>query len=333
MEEKIDFVVTWVDGNDPQWQAEKEKYVPNTIKGTGNSINRYRDMKTLKYWFRSVEKYAPWVNKIYFVTWGHLPKWLNTNNEKLVIVNHKDFIPNENLPVFNSNSIEPYMHKIKGLSEQFVYFNDDVFIDKNVKPTDFFKNGKPRDVFGFDNLSINKDDMIMSRISFNNVSLIAREFNKKDFIKKNYFKIFNLKYGALNFRSLLTLPWRYFSRFYDPHVGISFLKSTFEEVWEKFGDELAISTKNRVRDVTDLSIWLFRYYQLLKGEFVPKSTRSYKYFDNAKGAKKICKAIKKKKYKMFCINDSNIDVDFDKFTQEIINAYEIALPQKSSFEI
>lgn len=55
MEEKIDFVVTWVDGNAPQWRAEKEKYVPNTIKGTGNSINRHRDMKTLKYWFRSVE--------------------------------------------------------------------------------------------------------------------------------------------------------------------------------------------------------------------------------------------------------------------------------------
>lgn len=78
------------------------------------------------------------MNKIYFVTWGHLPKWLNTNNEKLVIVNHKDFIPNET-PAFNCNSIEPYIHKIKGLSEQFVYFNDDMFIGKNVKPTDFLK--------------------------------------------------------------------------------------------------------------------------------------------------------------------------------------------------
>lgn len=131
---------------------------------------------------------------------------------------------------------------------------------------------------------------------------------------------------------MLTLPWKHFSRFYDPHVGISFLKSTFEEVWDKFGDELIITTKNRVREVTDISIWLIRYYQLLKGEFVPKSVNSSKYFDNEKGTKKICGAIKKKKYQMFCINDSSINVDFDKFTYEIISAFETTLPQKSSFE-
>ena len=89
-ENKIDFVILWVDGADKKWLEEKKKYKP-TID-VSDSIIRFRDWENLKYWFRGVEKYAPWVNKIYFVTYGHLPKFLKTDHEKLVIVNHKDFI-------------------------------------------------------------------------------------------------------------------------------------------------------------------------------------------------------------------------------------------------
>ena len=123
--EKIDFIITWVDGNDDNWQKEKSKYNPN---GGENCKSRYRDWEQLKYWFRAVEKYAPWVNKIHFVTWGHLPEWLNTDHPKLNIVNHKDFIPEEYLPVFNSVAIEIHMHRIKGLSDKFVYFCDDFYL-------------------------------------------------------------------------------------------------------------------------------------------------------------------------------------------------------------
>ena len=84
--EKIDFVILWVDGNDPNWLEEKNKYIG--IKGDSN-INRFRNCDNLQYLFRGIEKYAPWVNKVFFITWGHLPKWLNTNNEKLEIVKHK----------------------------------------------------------------------------------------------------------------------------------------------------------------------------------------------------------------------------------------------------
>ena len=65
--EKIDFIMTWVDGADPEWLKEKAKYDGTTIT-TANSEVRYRDWDNLQYWFRSVEKYAPWVNKIHFVT-------------------------------------------------------------------------------------------------------------------------------------------------------------------------------------------------------------------------------------------------------------------------
>ena len=112
--EKIDFVISWVDGNDKEWQKEREKYIVEN--NNDNSDVRYRNWDNLKYWFRGVEKFAPFVNKIYFITYGHLPEWLNVNNPKLVIVNHKDYIPEKYLPTFNSHTIELNLHRIKGLS-------------------------------------------------------------------------------------------------------------------------------------------------------------------------------------------------------------------------
>jgi len=70
-----------VDGNDPKWRADKEKYNEFISKGDiSNQENRYRDWDLLKYWFRGVKKYALWINKIHFVTYGHLPEWLDTSN-------------------------------------------------------------------------------------------------------------------------------------------------------------------------------------------------------------------------------------------------------------
>lgn len=107
---KIDFLITWVDGADPIWHKEKLE----TLKKQGktaeemidNSTSRYRDWDILKYWFRGVEKFAPWVNQIHFVTYGHVPDWLNEKHSKLHIVKHEDFIPQEFRPTFSSHPIE-----------------------------------------------------------------------------------------------------------------------------------------------------------------------------------------------------------------------------------
>ena len=119
-EDIVDFVIIWVDGNDEQWQKEKAKDSPD--KNTDYRNIRYRDWDNLQYWFRGVEKFTPWVNKVHFVTCGHLPKWLNTNNPKLNIVKHSDFIPEKYLPTFSANPIELNIHRIKDLSEKFVFF-------------------------------------------------------------------------------------------------------------------------------------------------------------------------------------------------------------------
>ena len=123
MENKIDFVMIWVDGGDIEWRKEKNKYAGLPDDEINGEI-RFRDWDNLKYWFRGVEKFAPWVNNVYFVTCGHYPKWLNLDCPKLKFVKHEDYIPKEYLPTFSANPIEINLHRIEGLSEKFVYFND-----------------------------------------------------------------------------------------------------------------------------------------------------------------------------------------------------------------
>ena len=131
--DKIDFVMTWVDNNDPEWQISYNQYKSNNNK-QDVGIVRYRDWENLKYWFRGIEKFAPWVNKVHLVTCGHKPSWLNVQAEKLNFITHSDYIPKEYLPVFSSHPIEIHLHRIPGLSDRFVYFNDDIFlINKTLK--------------------------------------------------------------------------------------------------------------------------------------------------------------------------------------------------------
>lgn len=136
--EKIDFVVTYLDSTDKKWQEERAKYSGEKLDSR-NSEARYRNMDNFQYWFRAIERYAPWVNKIHLVTWGHVPEWLDTTNPKINIVKHDDYIPKEYLPTFNSNVLDLNLDRIPGLSENFVYFNDDIFLNSKTEPSDFLK--------------------------------------------------------------------------------------------------------------------------------------------------------------------------------------------------
>ena len=94
MAQKIDFVVLWVDGADPDWQRQRARYAPETTDN-GSDPNRFRDWDLMRHWFRCVERFAPWVNRVYFVTNGQVPIWLNPDHPKLKLVKHSDYIPAE----------------------------------------------------------------------------------------------------------------------------------------------------------------------------------------------------------------------------------------------
>lgn len=332
---KIDFVITWVDGSDKNWQKEKQHYLykEQRIKSVDSDNVRYRDWGTLKYLFRGIEKYAPWVNHVYLLTNGQVPDWINTNNKKLSIVFHKDFIPAEYLPTFSSHPIELNMYRIESLQDQFVLFNDDMFIIDEVKPTDFFKNGLPCDSAVLSPI-ISGSDSDFSHILINNIQLINKHFNKKEVIKKEFRKFFNPKYGFQLLRTVDMMPWKYFVGFYNHHLPYSFLKKTFKEIWELEAEKLNDTCMHRFRNnFYDVSPWLMRYWQLVSGNFYPRSTSFGQKFNYSANNKHIYDTIVNKKFKVICLNDDDAEkFDFDTEKINTINAFETNLNKKSSFE-
>src|SRR5699024_5683365 len=153
------------------WNNEKSLYSPRELND-GTEV-RYRDLDNLESWFSGVETYAPCVNKIYFITWGHLPHWLNLSHPKLIIVNNQDFITEKYLPTFSSHVIELCLHRIKGLSEKFVYFNDDIFIVNKTTEEDFFKNDLPVDL-GIMDVNVSSDEYFGGAI--NNSLYIIKKY-------------------------------------------------------------------------------------------------------------------------------------------------------------
>lgn len=328
--DKIDFVVTWVDGDDPAWLAERAKYLPGE-DASASASNRYRDWGLMKYWFRGVEKFAPWVNNIYFVTWGHYPEWLNLEHPKLKVIKHTDYIPAEYLPTFNSNVIELNLHRIPELSEQFVLFNDDTFLTDYVKTTDFFQTGLPCETARLGEVYTTNIKQVFPYTILNSTAIINKYFSKRDVTKRYWKKFYALKYGTDLIRNLLLSPFKYFSAFYDTHLPASHLKSTFFEVWEKEAAVLEACGSHRFRSRDDVMHWLMKWWRFCQGQFIPRSSKWGKCFEIGKDSD-IKQAIMGKRYKAICVNDSSIDFDFEKEKRELLDAFRTILPKKSQYE-
>lgn len=339
---KIDVVVTWVDGCDPEWLAEKSKYDSEVFNrdDSNNSYQRFRDWGLMKYWFRGMEKYMPFVNKIFFITWGHLPEWLNTDNEKLVVVNHKDYIPKEYLPTYNSNVIEMNIHRIKGLSENFIMFNDDTFVVAPAKETQFFKNDLPCDML-IGKVTYNCDILgVFWHCVFNDLGIINKYFGFQRRRLKDIPKWISPVYGYRNMlRNLNKVGFKKVLGFEDQHLVISHKKSVLEKMWELEYDALDKMCHNRFRSPMDINHWLMRYWNFLTGEFEPINLDKVGEFYSLKyeGAlDKVCDRIRKQEKPILVINDSLEGFDYQRFLEcqkKIVEAFESIFPERSSFEL
>lgn len=374
---KIDFVITWVDGSDEKWLAEKRAIAEGQsfIKKPSSTTNRTfaenqpfiekqpsikghpslekprfdssdlrfrNDFDFLKYWFRGVEKFAPWVNRIFFVTAGHLPDWLNPDHPKLKIIHHSDFIPKEFLPTFNSHTIENNLHRIAELSENFVYFNDDFYLLRRTRPEDFFKEGQyqgktqllPRAFFSENILINNPCRDIFPYIQMNNMALVNQDYDKRSFYTLHKTKAYNIKYGIFNLRNFLLQPWREFSLIYDPHCAIAYKKSTFQAVWQKHNKELTEASLRRFRSDRDVSHLVFYYTQLLDGKFIPRSANFSHHTMLNKDENQnlqIIRMVESQKYHILCINDGEVK-NPAKTKASLTAAFNKILPKKSTFE-
>lgn len=146
----IDAVYTWVDHTDPRWREEFHK----TLAAAGSDADlhplahhdaRYEDHDELRYSLRSLWCYANWFRRIIVVTAGQRPDWL-AEDDRVRIVDHDELLPPSALPTFNSHAIEACLHRIRDLSEHFVYLNDDFFFARPIGPSSFFEldTGRPQ---------------------------------------------------------------------------------------------------------------------------------------------------------------------------------------------
>jgi hypothetical protein len=146
---KIDVVYTWVDGNDPAFRDSLARYRqtdPNSKDPMAAGSRRFQNSDELRFSLRSLEVNAPWFNRVFLVTNGQTPVWLRLDHPRLRPVTHETIFPDRgDLPTFNSAAIEMHLHRIPGLTRQFLYLNDDTFLGHSSRPGDFFSTtGKPR---------------------------------------------------------------------------------------------------------------------------------------------------------------------------------------------
>ncbi|MBO7464783.1 MAG: Stealth CR1 domain-containing protein [Bacteroidales bacterium] len=340
--EKIDFVLTWVDSSDLVWLAEKRKWealskADSNAYDDANADCRFRsDDVLLRYWFRGVEKFAPWVNRIHFVTCGQKPEWLDENHPKLNLVNHNDYIPSEYLPTFNSNVIELNYHRINELSEQFVLFNDDMFLTRSLCPEFFFHNGSPvmdtnlgyTKKVGFNN---------WSRLVFNDYCVVNKCFNIKKSILNNRRKWFSIR--ELGFKRAIRNRMCYLANRTLPvglygHIALPHLKSTLQELWDLHPEIMDQSSSHKFRSDDQVNQWLLCAWNQAKGQFYP--TRDDKlginYSISPDNVEEVCDAIRTQSIPQICINDTKKNTDNEYCMKRVAEAFDVILPDKSVFE-
>ena len=332
---EIDIVILWVDGSDPAWLAQKKEYLP-PAEADSDSVNRYRDWGLLPYWFRAIESYAPWVRTVHFATWGHVPAFLNLDAPKLHVVKHTDFIPAEYLPTFSSHAIEMNIHRIPGLAEHFIYFNDDIFLLRPMEPTDFFRNGLPCTYGREVPWTFSGEVGIWSHAAANDLGVINAHFSKKEAIRHHRDKFYSKCYGwKNNLRTFMlnTFFPDYFTGFQNLHAPVAYRKRTFQEVWAAEPELLDSTCRNRFRNSGDVNQWVCLWWQVASGNFAPGVVDNVVSSATAGNLEAMCGIIEHQTHDFVCINDPEGDVDVEALSQRLKQAFENVLHEKSGFEI
>ena len=291
----MDIVITYVNGLDPEWQKSYEKTTNTPILE-----KRFRDWGTLKYLMRGIEANMPFIRKVHLVVAqeSQIPEWVN--REKVNVVLHSDIIPEKHLPTFNCNPIEMHLHRIEGLDEEYLYFNDDIFPLKPCKPTDFFDNGQAllgmsRHLFAFD----------MFKKICRNSDVVARK--------------------ALGKRPQIT--------FLRPqHVCTPMLKSECCELYEGVEQDIR-SSISKTRTAKNISQYIFLNYMYLKGKLINRRLSKRHFSLGITSVEKLRKFIINPDRMFTCINDVQLSEErYEELRRVLTESFETRFPNKSKFE-
>lgn len=309
----IDVVYTWVDGSDIRWLKKKAKYSakddPN-VNNDSNTSERYKGIYEMKYSLRSLEKNMDWIRNIYIVVDDdQIPNFLDFSNPRLKLVKHSDIFRDKKcLPTFNSQAIEANLHRIEGLSEYFIYFNDDMFIGRKVMKEELFdKNMKPYYFSGKWSCSYSGKPKKTDK------SYIAAWKNNNDVLTKAF-----PKRGQ-------HCPW---------HQAQVCVKSLMFELEDKYKDLYDTTSRSKFRTIQNIApIGLSCVYGNENERYARRKPMSNGYFcvDRLEGVKlrRYLDSLSKRRPKFFCVNNINAD---HKNIDDIKKFFESYYPKKCSFE-
>lgn len=302
----IDVVYTWVDEED--YINSSKPYITRNINKDSNLKNRYSDHDELKYSLRSVEKYAPWVRKIYIVTGRRTkPKWLDHEHPKIQMIDHTDIFVNKNdLPTFNSQAIESNLDNIPELSEYFIYLNDDTMFGNNIYHSDFFT----------------KDNKLIVSEGKNYVKEGEPDLNEKAYFSawKNNIKILNDLFERKKYKEL-------------GHQAVIIKKSSISKLKNMYSKEFEQTSNSRFRNINNIApIGLVLFYLMNTGEAEQKEINGeiISVSNNKNKNEKQYDNVLKKRPKFLCVQDEMIDTEEVK--KDLENFFEKYFPNKSSFE-
>ncbi|MCF3963614.1 stealth conserved region 3 domain-containing protein [Streptomyces fuscigenes] len=310
----IDVVYTWVDGNDPAWRARKsatmESHGLGRLNDEAANDSRFASRDELKYSLRSLEKYAPFVRKIFLVTDDQVPAWLDTSNERLRVVSHRElFGDTGRLPTFNSHAIESRLHRIPGLADHYLYVNDDVCFGRPVTAENFFHAN------GLSKFFLSKAQVDLGAPSPDDPPVLSAAKNNRLLIESLFGRTMRNKMK------------------HTPHPQ---QRAVLEELEEKFPEVFSETASHQFRHSGDYSITssLHHYYAYLTTRAVPGSIR-YMYTDlsTPETPGRLRRLLHRRDMDTFCINDTNsAPEDYEKESEMLVRFFEEYFPERSSFE-
>ena len=291
---KIDLVYLWVDGNDEEWRAQKKYWAeqcgvnPDDVE---SQAYRYKDNQELRYSLRSAQKFAPWINKIFIITNGQVPEWLDTSHPKIKIIPHEQIMPKSALPTFNASAIETCLANIPELSEYFLFANDDFFFGSPLKPDYFFDaEGKPVIRMVKYNWSL---DSIQNTFYKNTVCYSRELINKK----------MHTSFGKLA----------------GTYNVVPYLKSMYAACAQTFAKEYAYAVHCKFIEKNTVQRTIVTYYTMSKMNIQPKIVNIHIKDKQAEAVlmklnkvQEILRRLQTTRPKLFCINDHETSADKDR---------------------
>ncbi|QNK79225.1 stealth family protein [Nakamurella sp. PAMC28650] len=279
----IDIVFSWVDAGSLEWQKARAKRMSSYVVGEGDDNEaRFRQLDELKYALRSVHLFAPWIRTIFIVTDSACPQWLDEHPKVKVVRSEEFFSDPSVLPTHNSMAVESQLHHIPGLSEHFLYSNDDMFFGRPVRPELFFTSGGLTKFLEGPN-RIGLGDNNPERSGFENAARVNRQLLQQ-------------RFGKLTTRHL-------------EHAAAPLRKSVMREMELEFPEEFRSTMASTFRASTNISVTnsLYHYYALLTGRAVRNETAIAEYIDTTTGAglRSLDKLLRQRSFDCFCLNDGS----------------------------